>query len=256
MVGNYLDRWDVSNIKTILRGKKYGASKAEIEEDIVAAGSLPEDFLLRLLDLETLAEISEALEGTIYHAALDALGGDFGALKDMAAYEDALARVYYANLLESISPSTEPQALFRLFVRREIDIVNLKTVLRLSVAGSKGERDVFVDGGLELAREDLLALSVLEPAALPGRLGRYSFSEAIAPLLQALPEKGVGLVERELEKLHLREASRFSHQHPLSILPVLDYIIAKEVEVQNLRIIARGKVAGLTNEEIRDLLVI
>ena len=256
MVGNYLDRWDVSNVKTILRGKRYGATNAEITEDLVPAGSLPADFLHRLLDLETLSEISEALEGTIFHAPLAGLGGDLSAVKDLAVYEDALAQAYYANLLESIPPSTEAQQLFRLFVRREIDIVNLKTALRLIASRSRVERDVFLDGGLELTREALAGMVGLEPAALQGRLSGYTFFEAIAPHLQTLSEKGVGLVERELEKLHLREVMRFSHQHPLSILPVLDYIIAKEVEVQNLRIIARGKAAGLTNEEIRELLVI
>jgi len=256
MVGNYLDRWDVSNVKTILRGKRYGATNAEITEDLVPAGSLPADFLHRLLELETLSEITEALEGTIFQAPLLGLGGDLSAVADLAVYEDALAQAYYGNLLESIPPSTEAHQLFRLFVRREIDIVNLKTALRLAASKSTVERDVFLDSGLELTREALAGMAGLDGAALQGRLSGYTFFEVVSPFLPTLAEKGVGLVERELEKLHLREAQKFSHQYPLSILPVLDYIIAKEVEVQNLRILARGKVAGLTNEEIRDLLVI
>ena len=256
MIGSYLDRWDVNNIKTILRGKLYGATPQEITEDLVPAGSLPAVFLQQLVQRETLAEIAEALEGTVYHEPLIALGGDVAALKDLAAYEDALAKAYYRNLLESIPPSTEAQVLFRLFVRKEIDNVNVKTLLRLWASRTEVQRDVFLDGGLETTPAALKAMTGLDLAALQGRLSEFSFYEAIAPLLPQVPERGVGYLERELEKLHLREASKHSHQHPLSVLPVLDYIVAKEVEVQNIRIIARGKAAGLTNEEIRDLLVV
>jgi len=59
-----------------------------------------------------------------------------------------------------------------------------------------------------------------------------------------------------VEKLHLLEAGRYAHVNPLSVLPVLDYIVRKEREVQNLRIITRGKESGLSSDVIRDLLVI
>ena len=40
MIGWYLDRFDVQNIKTIVRGKLFGAAPGEISEDIVVVGSL------------------------------------------------------------------------------------------------------------------------------------------------------------------------------------------------------------------------
>ncbi|MEK6851718.1 MAG: V-type ATPase subunit, partial [Candidatus Thermoplasmatota archaeon] len=69
MVSMYLDRWDVANIKTILRGKLYGATAADILEDIVAAGSLDADFLRSLVEMETVGEVFSALKGTIYEEA-------------------------------------------------------------------------------------------------------------------------------------------------------------------------------------------
>ena len=47
-----------------------------------------------------------------------------------------------------------------------------------------------------------------------------------------------------------------SEDNPLSVLVILDYIVRKDREVQNLRIIARGKESGLSPEVIRELLVI
>src|SRR6266550_532865 len=74
MIGWYLDRFDVQNVKTIVRGKIFGASSAEILEDIVAAGSMRESFLQGLIDLPTLDEVFDRLEGTIHAQALQALG--------------------------------------------------------------------------------------------------------------------------------------------------------------------------------------
>ena len=51
MIGWYLDRFDVQNIKTIVRGKLYGADPAEIRDDLVAAGSMRESFLHELIEL-------------------------------------------------------------------------------------------------------------------------------------------------------------------------------------------------------------
>ncbi len=72
------------------------------------------------------------------------------------------------------------------------------------------------------------------------RLERYSFFEAIAPDLERVRVTGVGVLIRRVEKVHLIQAARYAHLHPLSILPVLDYIVRKDREVQNIRLIAPG----------------
>ncbi len=47
-----------------------------------------------------------------------------------------------------------------------------------------------------------------------------------------------------------------SYLYPLSILPVLDYLLKKEREVRNLRAIVRGKQTGPSNEKIEELVVV
>src|SRR5437879_9791779 len=74
MIGWYLDRFDVQNIKTIVRGKTFGASPTEVLEDLVAAGSMKESFLQALVELPTLDEVFDRLDGTIYAQALAGLG--------------------------------------------------------------------------------------------------------------------------------------------------------------------------------------
>jgi len=256
MVGRYLDRYDLENVKAIVRAKVYDAPREEVLDDLVPAGSFSEEFLETLVDMTTLEEVFKALEGTIYAAAFTALGKKASEIGNWAEWEDRVSRLYYAELLASIPPSTEANRLMRLFVKREIDLVNLKTLLRAWDAKAKFEREIFLDGGDELDVESLHEMVALDKPALMKRLADYSFYEDIAADLEKVEETGTGALMRRVEKVHLLEAARYAHLHPLSILPILDYIVLKDREVQNIRIIARGKESGLSTDVIRGLLVV
>jgi V/A-type H+/Na+-transporting ATPase subunit C len=256
MVGWYLDRYDLQNVKTIVRAKVHGAARADVEEDLVSAGSLDADALGALVDAPTLDDVFKALSGTIYAAALSRLGKKPAQVENWSEWEDLVSRLYYTELLQSVPPSTEANKLMRRFIQREIDIVNLKTLLRAWAAKASFEREIFLEGGEELAVEDLHEMATLDKAALVGRLADYSFYEDIAADLEKVEETGIGALMRRVEKVHLMEASRYAHLHPLSILPILDFIVRKDREVQNIRIIARGKESGLSTDVIRGLLVV
>ena len=256
MVGRYLDRYDLENVKAIVRSKVYGAPKEEVLGDLVPAGSFGQEFLEKLVDLETLEEVFGALDGTIYAKAFRALGKPASEIENWAEWEDRVSRLYYADLLASIPPSTEANRLMRQFVKREIDLVNLKTLLRAWDAKATFEREIFLDGGDELDVETLHELVGLDKATLLKRLSEYSFYEELAPDLDKLEETGIGALMHRVEKEHLLEAARYAHMHPLSILPILDFIVRKDREVQNIRIIARGKESGLSMDVLRELLVV
>ena len=256
MIGWYLDRFDVQNIKTIVRAKLFGATPAEVSEDIVAAGSMKESFLHSLAELPTLEEVFDHLGGTIYAQALASTGEKPADVKKWNRWEDVVTQIYYANLLAVIPERTEGTRLMRDWVRREVDIVNLKTLLRLWAQKVTLSYDPFVDGGFELPRAELAEMMAMDANALAARLRDYALTEDLAGRLKDLQALGVGQLVRSVEKLHLLTAGRQAHVHPLSVLPILDYIVRKDREVQNLRIIARGKESALPTEVIRELLVI
>lgn len=256
MIAWYLDRFDVQNVKTIVRGKLFGASAAEIQDDLVPAGSMRESFLHALIELPTLDDVFDKLEGTIHAQALQDLGKKASEVQRWNEWEDRVTLLYYENLLAVVPERTEGTRLMREFVRREIDIVNLKTLLRLWASKTTPSYDVFIDGGFEIPREDLAEMVSMDVNALAARLREYPFTEDLSTRLKDLQALGVGQLVRTVEKLHLLAAGRYAHVHPLSVLPILDYIVRKEREVQNLRIIARGKESALTSDLIRELLVI
>ena len=256
MISQYLGRWDVRNVKTILRGKLYGASTSEIIDDLIPAGSLGREFLEELAAMDSVGTVFQALKGTIFERALASIGKQPSELANLAEYEDALSQEYYQSLLDAIPPSTYGSKLFRRFVKQEIDFLNLKTLLRLWAQNVKLDREIFLDGGLDLARDDLDAMLELEKPALIDRLSEYSFYDEVADDLKTFPEAGVSRLTRKLEKYHMVHAAENAHLYPLTVVPVLEYIVSKQREVQNVRIIARGKQSGLSTDVIKELLVI
>lgn len=260
MLTAYLNRWDFWNLKTIIRGKHFGASHEEIREDLVAAGELDMDDLNHLLSLETTMEVLE--EGMRMEEIMlpEEVVSAFEKEENLAPLEDHLDKLYYTRLLERIRPTTKPKRRFLSFVMKEIDVTNLGTLLKLKAEGIPMERMLpyFVEGG------DMLDIKMLEGLAsaenleqLVDELTRFRFYEHIKDGLEKVKKTGsLTEVMLDLQRYLAEEASKFSNVYPLSILPVLDFMMRKKIEVDNIRIIARGKESGLDMEVIRKLLVI
>jgi len=255
MVSKFLARWDVWNIQTILRGKSYGASEEEIINALVPAGSFDMKFLKYLTLKETIDGVINELDCTEFYAALCAVIREYEEEKRLAVLEDALTHTYYHHLLQTIPSATEANKLFLRFIRMEIDMLNLRMMLRLKLGGGDTDEEMFVHGGLELSVSELRNMLRLEWNALTEQLRKFSFYGKISNELKVVQKRGLNELMRALEKHILREATRHANIHPLSILPVLDYLLAKKSEVDNIRIIARGKEDGLDDETIKNLLV-
>jgi V/A-type H+-transporting ATPase subunit C len=67
LISAYLMRWDVWNIKSILRGKFSGASDEEIRETLVPAGSIRQETLNELVKKPNVQDVVEGLPGTIFY---------------------------------------------------------------------------------------------------------------------------------------------------------------------------------------------
>ncbi len=255
MVARFLDRWDVWNIKTILRGRFYGALEEEIVENLLPAGSLSRRFLESLVAMEEVSDVVNALAETLYGPVLVGLPTGLEEVRSMGPYEDLLDKVYYETLLAAVPPTPEPQRLFHNFVRMEIDVVNTKTLLRIRGLEEVAKRGIFIRGGLTFTAEEMREMVSMELPTLLDRLRRAPFYEELAPHLQ---EEELRLVQgtRAMERWLLSQAAKGANLHPLSILPVLDYLVAKTREVENLGIIARGKAHGLARNVIKDMLVV
>jgi len=259
MIAGYLERWDVWNIKTVLRGKYYGASVEDIREDLVPAGRLREDDLNALLALESVTEVLENIKLEWVEVPQEAISA-LQTTGELSTVEDYLDKAYYKHALESINPSSRPEKILLGYLRKEIDASNLLTILKLKREGLSPDKisPYLIEGGDELTRKEmerLIAIEGFDP--LVQELQKYSFYEDIKEALEKVSTtNSLNDVTLAIKRLHSRQAERFSHLYPLSVLPIIDYLIRKKIEVDNIRVIARCKESGLDTETIKELLVI
>ncbi|HEY9204484.1 MAG TPA: V-type ATP synthase subunit C [Candidatus Methanoperedens sp.] len=247
LITEYLRSWDIWNIKTILRGKFSGASEEEILEDIVSAGQLRYRDLLDIIKIGTVEGVIAALAKTPYYQAVEGYKGD------LAEIENALDKLYYSNIIKAAT--AVGNKLFLKFLRTEIDLKNLKMLFRMKRAGMERDEIVklLIPGGMELKESDLSRLSSVPFAEFVRALEEYSYWNSISDITSDLTS--LINIETRLDKHGVVYASQISYYYPLSILPILDYILSKKIEVDNLRIIVRGKETALPEEIIKAHLV-
>ena len=259
MVGNYLRRWDTFNVKTILRGKFSGVEDDEIIDTLVPAGAFSDSYLRSLIGMESVRAIMEELSKHPSLRITPEIEREVVESGKLAPFEDHLDMMMYYDLLDVIEPTSSATALLRDFVRREIDVTNLKLLLKLKAEKLPEDKiqKYLIPGGMEFAMDKLRALAQAEGMGMTlEELESSSMYDEIKPSLERFKEDGrLSGLTIALDKALVRTAEKFGRFYPLSVLPILDYMIRKKVEMDNIRIIARGKEMGLSNDVIEGLLV-
>jgi V/A-type H+-transporting ATPase subunit C len=249
LILEYLRRWDIWNIKTILRGKFYGASEEEITKYLVPAGELDMEFLEGLVKKERVEEVISAFDGTDYYEALAHYDGQM-----LSSVENALDKLYYFRMERAVGGTLSVGGgLLLKYVRKEIDVKNLVTLFRMNKAGIEASviQDNLIPGGK--LHEELSRMAGQSYNEFVRGLEGYPFWSAISDV--AAEGGSVSRIEARLRAYLVRYAWALSNYHPLSILPVLGYIVSKDTEVSNIRKIVRGKEAGLPAELIEEQVV-
>jgi len=251
LITAYLKRYEIWNIKTLLRGKLYNASVEEILEFLIATGQFTYSFLSELAAKVTYQEIVEALRKTEYYPLLQGFDGT-----NLADIENELDKMYYSSLFEAIGkPKSKDRKLLTRFIKLEVDVKNLSNLFRLKKSGVEQSDEIMplmIKGGLELKTEKLAPLPYGE---FVNELQKTHYWNSISGVADQDMDSLINL-ERRLTRKYLEYTTTFSHASPISIMPVMDYIIHKNNEVTNLRIIYRGKEAGLDENLIKDQLVV
>ena len=256
----FLHRWDIQNIKTILRGKNIHVTNEEILDCIVPAGEMDEATLTELVrQQDTKAVIDLLATWRIpYARPLTTAFPEFARSGDLGMLECALDRFYYDDALRAVAGRGSNNAMIRHVLALEIDVVNIKTVLRMvrdSVEPAGAEK-FLIDGGLEFDAKDLarlLALRTVEDVVAALATTRYAFLSEVPA--EALQVKKISVIEKELERYLVRQGARSFRSDPLSVASLIGYFWAKYNEITNIRIIARCKTADFPVEHLREELI-
>ena len=258
MVGAYLKKWDYLNALTILRGKRYGLPLDEIRMDLVVAGYLNTEDLEKLMQMANVDDILAAFCAMEHIRIPDEVMAIYKAQTALGPIEDFFVISYYRELLASVKGKNDrPTTVFRNYIRSVIDVKNIETLLKFKIENVDPEVAMryYIDGGREID-EKLMSqyLATADVASLLNDLQQLKMYADIKDYVSA--DTDVIGAMNALAHYQSDLAESVSALYPLSVLPVVDYMLRKEAEVKNIRMIAYGTNAGLDPAVIKEMLVI
>jgi V/A-type H+-transporting ATPase subunit C len=256
----FLHRWDVQNIKTILRGKNIHVTNDEILDCLVPAGELDEVTLKELVrqpDVRAVIDMLATWE-IVYAKPLTGKFPEYFEKNDLALLECALDKYYYNEALESVKITTYNTRLIRNILATEIDVVNLRTVLRMirDHVESEEAQEFFIEGGKELPPDKLnhlVTLHSIEDVLKELEQTTYRFLANVPEI--AIKTQKISVLEKQLEKFLIKKGVSAFSGDPLSIASVIGYFWAKYNEITNIRIISRCKTVDLPDEQLKEELI-
>lgn len=245
-ISSVLMRWDIHNIISILRGKFAKVPNKDIEKTLIPIGGIPFTFIQSLVSLVTYEEVIKKLKKLEQFSFLDET-------KEIADIESTLYINYYKDILDKFRK--DKKSLFVDFIKMEIDIINLRNIMRMRRYGFtlEEEQKNVIDGGFYYKLDKLAVLLRASDDEFLNTIRKTPYCHIIE---SHLSEPTLFNVEEALEKFLMEYAKKqFKGEH-LTIIPVLHYIISKKIEVDNIRKISRGKSSNIETKIIEGSLVI
>ncbi len=249
----FLRRYDLHNVKTLLRGKNGKLPAESIVESLIPVGTFGMEELSELAKQPTLRDTFVLLSN--WHEPLKrVLRKNIGSLKgepvDLRGLESELDHYYYEGILGSLSEAKgEDAELVRRYIQMEVDITNILTLLRLKEIPRNELGSYLMKGGF-------LGKGFLFPIAgglKPAELVQKFESTYLAETLRAWnPKGGLADLERRFALFLLEEIKRAERVDPLSIGVALSYFTQLSHELKRLRIILHGKFFALSEVKLRE----
>jgi V/A-type H+-transporting ATPase subunit C len=259
-IARYLRKFDAWNVKTVIRGLYSGVESADVEDDLIRAGEFTEERVDALLNAGSIEDVVTLLDDTIFGDSLSEAFEVYEQEGVLVPLENAVDRAFYETLLEGLPSNPERDSatgLYVEFLQAEVDFRNLRNALRLARSGADvAPGEYYIEGGTLFDEQSLAQLTGnVDNLVSMVRESRYGddLDDALSDLADA---DNLLEFERALDAALLEYTDTLSNRYPMSVCPVLSYILAKEREVDNIRAIARGREAGLGPDEIEQELVI
>ena len=250
MVEVYTLRFEYQNAKVVLR-----AVINDVDQDKVSNNILP-----ALNDINTpwlkMVENADDLRSAATQMRRMSFGQDLMSLPDdarLADYENALDRHYFKRSLASLSLKGTGVRFLRDLLKSEIDHRNILNIIEAEAVGIGNDDipEMLIPGGRLIPERAFSSIAAGgKNAALDILRGanRFDMQEFEGALAEA---KSVNSLDPVITWFKAREHAllqRMSYLHPVSALPVVNYVAMKVQEVADLRLIVRGRLAGLPTE--------
>ncbi len=245
-------RYDLQNLRAIIRGRHTGRTEAEILGTLYPGGVLSEVKLRELLQQPDLKAIADTLVTWMHPLGRALREGVEATLRSgsLLDAEIALDRAYAQFGRRVADGEGDGEATFRRFLSAEVTATNVRTALKLRRIKdlSREERGRFFILGGAVSLERFVTLA--DPQSSLSEISGLRLFGVDLAATENLRE-----MERALDQAAQRTAARLYLGDPLALDVVIGYLTRKAAEVSNLRVVAHAKLLGLSTDRAREELV-
>lgn len=243
-------RFELSNLKTILRGKLTGQDANTIRDQLIDMGPFARLPMEELLRTEDVAELLRQLEDTAFADIARQARRIFEERHEPFALDAAIDRQYFAGLAKrALGAEGGASTQLRMLIGSIIDRMNLLWLLRYRFAYGLSSAEAYyllIPSTFRLGSRELLALS---------QLG--SFEEVIAHLPAPFSEWLAGTVNasevtRILERESWRLAESVLRRSAFNLARAFAYLILRERDLRWVRVAIKGKRLKVASELIQE----
>jgi vacuolar-type H+-ATPase subunit C/Vma6 len=250
----YTRRYDVLNIKAALQQLTTGSRFRIIPIGTIHDNALL-DNLLMVENTEGIIEILDTCGLTEYSTIIKEFKAD-ESKKSRTDIESQLDAAYYRNLFATVRKIQDGFMLTKA-LGTIVDITNLHVITRaiLSGAGTEALGNVISEGYLLPAgtAKELLPLKLND---LPGKIDYTSYRDIIDNVVTNYGKnQSLMTVTETIDKYRLELLRGTLSSRIMSPLMVLWYMVLKETEIRNLRLIFKAVFDEIPIEDIKEYLV-
>ncbi|MGQ9631872.1 MAG: V-type ATP synthase subunit C [bacterium] len=248
-------RYDFHNLKALLKSKYSDLSASRTQRtEISADGALLDmgkysiDELKSWMESENFEELPEMLRDAVRLAA-----SRYEETKDPQLIDLVIDKKMYEHLLSMVDPKSEP--FLRNLLQIWIDSVNIGMFVRMRIRGRPRDKflEAFIPGGK--VPLDLFARAYND--TWDGAVGAFRTTEYAIIVEEGIrhwsQHNSTSLLDHRLNA-HLMNWVRQAKYVTFGAEPLIGYIMAKEEEIKNLRIILVSKINKLRRELVEERL--
>lgn len=243
----YYHKFEIQNLKTILR-MQLRPERSDVSETLMPTSTMDQETLQQLQQMDSAEEVLDAFQIAEFEGNLQDRLADADTLQEI---EDQLDIYYYEQLQQATERASHSSGLFQEFLTIETALTNINLILRMKRRGydydAIADRLIDIPAERQIVNNDELA-----------RADSYEDAFEIvqdSEVGQYIDEETPAEIGRALDKYKLNKGIQMLHKDQLSINPILGFMICKEIEVSNLRMITRAKEDELGEEFIERNLI-
>ena len=255
----YLSILESEQIKIALKSKKMKLSASDIRNRLIPTGVISDRIIDDIAESESIEDAILMLQKTQYVEVLSNAFSEYTKLKSTLPFELALDTFTFDCIRKSVGQIDDDVSHpIKSFVKIYSDISNIKMLLR--------------------AKKDNFDSLIIGKYILPGgsismdRIKELSESKTMVELISNLKNTIYGAClerkiqdfestdstypfESELDKFLLEFVLNLSTMHNLGVGPMINFIVAKQYEIRNLKAILSGLAESVPTSAIKSILI-